>query len=76
MADVKVCDRCGKRLTEERMIFNLKPVNARFILNTTLFKPNEYWSTDRVVTKEHDLCMDCVKKLSNWMQSGETEVNT
>ncbi len=76
MADVKVCDRCGKRLADERMTFNVKPVNKSFKLRTTLFKPNEYWSTDRLIYKEHDLCMDCVKKLSDWMQSADMEAAT
>lgn len=73
MADVKVCDRCGKRLAEERMTFSLKPVNTRFILSATLFKPNAYWATDRTVNTTHDLCIDCATKLSDWMQSVETE---
>lgn len=73
MADVKVCDRCGKRLTDERMSFNLKPVSKRFILNATLFKrpyPNA-WKPEAIKT-EHDLCMDCATDLAEWMERGPT----
>ena len=77
MADVKVCDRCGKRLSEERMEFNLKPVTIRYKLSAVLFKksPSVWYGEDKVET-QHDLCVDCANKLSDWMQSGETEGNT
>lgn len=74
MADVKVCDRCGKRLTEERMEFNLKPVTVRYKLSAVLFKKSRYsyYGEDKVET-QHDLCVECAGKLSDWMQSVETE---
>lgn len=77
MADVKVCDRCGKRLTEERMEFNLKPVIMRYKLSAVLFKKRSLrWYDDEKVETQHDLCVECAGKLSDWMQSGETEGNT
>ncbi len=78
MADVKICDRCGKKLTEERMSFNLKPANKGFILNATLFKKPRY-NWDRLpdmINTNHDLCIDCATKLAEWMENGETEGNT
>ena len=78
MADVKVCDRCGKRLTDERSTFNVKPITTRFVLSATLFKKPRYgWEkTLDIVNTQHDLCMDCTVKLSDWMQSKTTEDNT
>lgn len=74
MADVKVCDRCGKRLTDERMSFNLKPVTTRFILNATLFKKPRYsWEKiPGIINTEHDLCIDCATDLAEWMERGPT----
>ena len=79
MADVKVCDRCGKRLGEERMEFNLKPVTTIYKLSAVLFKKpnNRYWTNEPDSVKtEHDLCIVCATKLSDWMQSGEMEETT
>ena len=75
MADVKVCDRCGKRLDEERMTFAVKPANTRFVLSATLFKKPQY-SWDRLpdmVKTEHDLCIDCATDLAEWMERGPTQ---
>ena len=74
MADVKVCDRCGKRLTEERMEFNLKPVTVRYKLSAVLFKKRSLcWYDDEKVETQHDLCVECAGKLSDWMQSCSEE---
>ena len=75
MADVKICDRCGKRLGEEKMQFNLKPVTQRFILSATLFKKPRY-SWDRLpdmINTTHDLCIDCATDLAEWMERGPTQ---
>ena len=72
MADVKICDRCGKKLTDERSVFNLKP--NRFTLNVTLFKKAGYYTkTLDAVKTQHDLCIECTTKLAEWMENGETE---
>lgn len=69
MADIKVCDRCGKKLTDERSIFNVKP--NRYTLSVTLFKkPKQYYwdvSPD-LVTTTHDLCVECTCELSKWLE--------
>ena len=67
MADVKVCDRCGKRLTDNRSVFNVKP--NRYTLAVTLFKKAAYsWSSPNVVMTTHDLCIDCTNELSKWLE--------
>lgn len=78
MADVKVCDRCGKRLTDERMVFNVKPVTTRYILNATLFKRKEYYYAGNkveAIKTDHDLCIDCATKLAEWMECKEDAAN-
>ena len=78
MADVKVCDRCGKRLDDERSTFNVKRVGPRFILSAILFKKKEYYYAQpqiEMVNTQHDLCMECTMELSDWMQSKTTEDN-
>lgn len=73
MADVKVCDRCGKRLTEDRSIFSLTP--NRYTLNVTLFKQSRSYSgIPSVKNTAHDLCIDCTGKLAEWMECVDTEV--
>lgn len=68
MADVKVCDRCGKRLTDERSIFNLKP--NRYTLSVTLFKrPRSFYQTSPdIINTTHDLCIECTTKLAEWLE--------
>ena len=70
MADVKICDRCGKRLTDERMTFTLKPVlPTRFTLFANLYKKERYsWEGPKVVNTTHDLCVDCTGELSAWLE--------
>ena len=71
MADVKICDRCGKKLTDERGLFNLKP--NRYTLRMALFKrPDSWYSKPDCIRTEHDLCIDCTTKLAEWME-GEDE---
>ena len=73
MADVKICDRCGKRLDEDRMTFSLNPEPKRFVLSAILFKISRHsWSClPDMVTTNHDLCIDCVTKLAEWMENKE-----
>ena len=68
MADVKVCDRCGKRLTDERSIFNVKP--NRYTLSVTLFKKPRYYfsSIPDIIKTDHDLCIDCTNALAAWLE--------
>lgn len=68
MADVKVCDRCGVRLTDERSMFNLKPNG--YALNVTLFKkPKNYFSKlPDIINTNHDLCIECTTKLAEWLE--------
>ena len=67
MANVKVCDRCGKRLTDERSTFWVKP--NRYTLTVALFKkPRYYSSIPDLVKTEHDLCVDCTSKLAEWLE--------
>ena len=76
MADVKICDRCGKKLTEERSTFSVKPITSRCVLSVILFKPKAWYAGDRRANTTHDLCIDCTTKLAEWMEYGETESNT
>ena len=80
MADIKVCDRCGKKLTDEKTSFTLKPVRpSRYILSAALFKPAKktwYSPVDEIVNTEHDLCPECTLALSDWMQSLSKEETT
>ena len=76
MADVKICDRCGKRLGEERAMISFTPIVNRCILNVSLIKKSRYWGHDNITNTAHDLCMGCTKKLAEWLEYGETEGNT
>ena len=75
MADIKVCDRCGKKLTDERTEINVKAADKqdkprRYILTALLHKKRtSVWCEPDVVKTEHDLCMDCTLELSEWMTS-------
>ena len=80
MADIKVCDRCGKKLTDERTSFTVKPAQSdrvktsRYILSAKLFKPHRNpWYDPEIVNTEHDLCPECTIELSDWMQSKSKE---
>lgn len=75
MADVKICDRCGKRLTDERMTFSLMPVPpTRFTLFAKLYKKGYYsWDLPKPVDTTHDLCVECTTKLSEWMEGESKE---
>ena len=68
MSNIKVCDRCGKRLVDEMSIFSLKP--SRYTLTMTLFKKctRYYSSTLEQIETTHDLCVDCTSKLSEWLE--------
>lgn len=78
MADIKVCDRCGKKLTDERTSFTLKPVQpSRYILSAWLFKPRRSsWHDPQIVKTEHDLCPDCTLALSKWLENESKEEST
>lgn len=75
MADVKICDRCGKQLDTERATTWFTPVVNRCIFNVSLFKGRR-WGYDDITETKHDLCVDCTKKLADWLECGETEGNT
>lgn len=77
MADVKICDRCGKQLDTERATTWFTPVVNRCILNVSLFKKPRYFGHENIIdTRTTDLCIDCTKKLAEWLERGETEGNT
>jgi hypothetical protein len=76
MADVKICDRCGKRLGEERAVISFMPVTSRCVLNVSLIKKPRAWGYDNITNTSHDLCINCTKKLAECLEYGETEGNT
>lgn len=79
MADIKVCDRCGKKLTDERTSFTLKPVPpSRYILSAKVFKRVQscWWNDNsgtKTVNTEHDLCPECTLELSKWLEHESKE---
>ena len=71
MADVKICDRCGKRLDDNRSTFRLTPEPAkRYILKVKLFRGKDGWGIPKSVETSHDLCIDCTGKLAEWLEFG------
>lgn len=76
MADIKVCDRCGKKLDpDKRTSFTVKPAtNAnRYILSAVFRNGRDYWDKLKISETEHDLCPECTIELSDWMQSKSKE---
>lgn len=65
MADVtfKVCDRCGEKLKEHRLL--VKKRRRRFKLLRTSPDPYGYWET------EYELCKSCGDKLFEFMRGKE-----
>ena len=79
MADIKVCDRCGKKLTDERTHFSLRPIYPnRYILDALLYKPMRYSYNGglELVKTAHDLCPECTLALSKWLENESKEEST
>lgn len=64
MADVKICDRCGKELTNTQTLINIRPV--RYILDEQVFECCLGW-IGRRSKSSFDLCVDCEKRLREFL---------
>lgn len=76
MADIKVCDRCGKKLdADKRTSFTVKPAtNAnRYILSAMFFNGRNYFGDLKISKTEHDLCPECTLELSKWLEHESKE---
>lgn len=63
MADVKICDRCKKILTDKRAHISRKPEKHQFRIE--IFKWRDSYRTS---CTDHDLCEDCTQKLVNFLE--------
>lgn len=70
MADVKICDRCRKELTNTRTLINIRPV--RYILVEEVYNSCLGW-IERTSKSQFDLCVDCEKRLREFLNGGATE---
>jgi len=64
MADVKICDRCGKQFSGWR------PVTREYILRRDVLRNN---MTPTFRHEPVDLCHDCYQDLKRWYDDGGTE---
>ena len=72
MADVKICDRCGRRLDEDRASVRISAVNKpRFVMTVSLFKKENKHDIRRLypITTTHDLCVDCTTDLAEFLEN-------
>ncbi len=70
MADVKICDRCGKKLNQRQTFLNIKPV--RYVLGEEVFNVCLGWM-GRISNSSFDLCDDCTVKLNEFLTGGDVE---
>ena len=70
MADVKVCDRCGKMFPNKNRRFTIIP--TRYILGmiTRKFMCGGGY---RDIRKEYDLCCECFEDLEKFLMSKTKE---
>lgn len=70
MADVKICDRCGKKLSEKHSILNIKPV--RYIFGVAVFKDTCFGK--RVIeNNSFDFCENCTKDFVGFLEREGTD---
>jgi hypothetical protein len=62
MADVKICDRCGKTIDDHVVIRNLFKA-----WRYSLFSPD----VSHALVSDWDLCCDCGKKLERFLKGEE-----
>lgn len=68
MADVKICDRCRKEITERQTIINLRP-SKRYILSVdVLARPAGANYLLRTAGHSFDLCDSCANKLAEFLR--------
>lgn len=63
MADVKICDRCNRVLTNKRTLIGLKPAHHK--LRVELFKWRDAF---RTACTDHDLCEKCTEQLVEFLE--------
>ena len=67
MADVKICDRCRKELTERQTIINLRP-SKRYILSVDVLVRSAYdGCLLRTSGHSFDLCDECANGLAAYL---------
>lgn len=70
MADVKMCDRCGKTFNTKRQFIVIEPV--RYILGVETTK--RLWGGDVKDCHEYfDLCNDCFNELRRFIYGAATD---
>lgn len=65
MADIKICDKCGKPLTYRQNLLFLKPSVRK--LNVQLFRHDPWNFIDAGKTRMLELCDDCANELSEFL---------
>ena len=65
MADIKICDKCGKKLTYKKHLLFLKPSVRK--LNVRLFSSDPWNIIDSGKARSFDLCDDCANELSEFL---------
>lgn len=71
MADVKICDRCRKELTERQTIINLRP-SKRYILGVEVYSRLPRY-LQRTASHSFDLCDECANKLGMFLNYSPKE---
>ena len=69
MANVKICDRCGKPFDDKRSWFSLKPV--RYILS--LAYTTHVWGGREDRYDEFDICPSCRGELRRFLKGEATD---
>lgn len=69
MANVKICDRCGKTFDAKRNWFSLKPV--RYILGLAFTK--HVWGGTEDCYVEFDICPSCLGDLKKFLRGEATD---
>jgi hypothetical protein len=72
MANVKVCDRCGKKLIDKQSLLSLKAV--RYRLGVEVLEKMRYYDTMRRIDySELDFCEECTNKLVDFIDGKPVE---
>lgn len=65
MADIKICDKCGKRLGYRKNLLFLKPSVRK--LTVQLYKSDPWNIIDSGKSRMFELCDDCANELSEFL---------
>ena len=73
MADIKICDRCGKKIEYRRGLAMFKPIFIHSLFNIKLFQ-RQCLGDCKFKEIKMDLCEDCSNKLVWFMEGAELDL--